>query len=178
MRYRTQSVAYAYFVVALLLYGLQMVFGLLAIAKYLGPDPIMRLLPFDVRKAIHTNLLIVWVLTGFMGATYWLVPEESRDRAPLAPPGLLVSSGSGRSPGSPPWSATCSGWTEGNKLLEQPYAGEARDRRRDADVPVQHRDDDLEGADASRPPKACSSPASRSRRCSTCRRCSRSTTTR
>jgi nitric oxide reductase subunit B len=27
---------------------------------------------------IHTNLLIVWVLTGFMGATYWLIPEESQ----------------------------------------------------------------------------------------------------
>ena len=78
MRYRTQAVAYPYFVVALLLYGLQMVFGILSITKYLGPDPIMAFLPFDVSKAIHTNLLIVWVLTGFMGATYWLVPEESR----------------------------------------------------------------------------------------------------
>ena len=29
MRYRTQAVAYPYFVVALLLYGLQMAFGLL-----------------------------------------------------------------------------------------------------------------------------------------------------
>ena len=64
--------------VALLLYGLQMVFGILSIAKYLGPDPIMALLPFDVSKEIHTNVLIVWVLTGFMGATYWVVPEESR----------------------------------------------------------------------------------------------------
>jgi nitric oxide reductase subunit B len=27
---------------------------------------------------IHTNLLVVWVLTGFMGATYWMIPEESR----------------------------------------------------------------------------------------------------
>jgi len=78
MRYRTQTVAYAYFVVALLLYGLQMVFGILSIAKYLGPDPIKAFLPFDVTKEIHTNLLIVWVLTGFMGAAYWLVPEETR----------------------------------------------------------------------------------------------------
>ena len=70
MRYRTQAVAYPYFVVALLLYGLQMVFGLLSIAKYLGPDPIVSCLPFDVSKEIHTNVLIVWVLTGFMGATY------------------------------------------------------------------------------------------------------------
>ena len=78
MRYRTQIVAYHYFVVALLLYGLQVAFGLLSAAKYLGPDPLINWLPFHVAKAIHTNLLIVWVLTGFMGAAYWLVPEESR----------------------------------------------------------------------------------------------------
>jgi nitric oxide reductase subunit B len=78
MRYRTQSVAYWYFAVAMVLFGLQLVFGLLSAAKYLGPDPLLYILPFDVTKVIHTNLLIVWVLTGFMGATYWLVPEESR----------------------------------------------------------------------------------------------------
>jgi nitric oxide reductase subunit B len=78
MRYRSQSVAYWYFAVAMALFGLQLVFGLLSAAKYLGPDPLLYILPFDVTKVIHTNLLIVWVLTGFMGATYWLVPEESR----------------------------------------------------------------------------------------------------
>ena len=40
MRYRTQAVAYSYFVVAMLLFGLQMVFGMLSVVKYLGPDPI------------------------------------------------------------------------------------------------------------------------------------------
>src|SRR6266508_5419484 len=78
MRYRSQRVAYPYFVVALLLFGLQMVFGLLSASKYLGPDPLLGLLPFDVTKVIHTNLLLVWVLTGFMGAAYYVVPEESR----------------------------------------------------------------------------------------------------
>src|SRR5690606_9616640 len=78
MRYRSQAVAYWYFAVAMLLFGLQIVFGLLSAVKYLGPDPLLYILPFDVTKTIHTNLLIVWVLTGFMGATYWLVPEESR----------------------------------------------------------------------------------------------------
>ncbi|HYI04602.1 MAG TPA: cbb3-type cytochrome c oxidase subunit I [Reyranella sp.] len=78
MRYKSQSVAYWYFAVAMALFGLQLVFGLLSAAKYLGPDPLLYILPFDVTKMIHTNLLIVWVLTGFMGATYWLVPEESR----------------------------------------------------------------------------------------------------
>src|SRR5690606_38212822 len=60
------------------LFGLQIVFGLLSASKYLGPDPLLYVLPFDVTKVIHTNLLIVWVLAGFMGATYWLVPEESQ----------------------------------------------------------------------------------------------------
>ena len=78
MRYKSQSVAYWYFAVAMVLFGLQLLFGLLSAAKYLGPDPLLYILPFDVTKVIHTNLLIVWVLTGFMGATYWMVSSESR----------------------------------------------------------------------------------------------------
>jgi nitric oxide reductase subunit B len=120
MRYRSQRVAYPYFVVALLLFGLQMVFGLLAAAKYLGPDPLLNLLPFDVVKAIHTNLLLVWLLTGFMGAAYYLVPEESRvelHSVRLAYVQLAI------------WTAMgvtavvgyVFRWTAGNKLLEQPF---------------------------------------------------------
>jgi nitric oxide reductase subunit B len=119
MRYQSQRVAYPYFVVAMLLYGLQMVFGLLSVAKYLGPDLLLGLLPFDVAKAIHTNLLLVWLLTGFMGATYFLVPEESRvelHSVRLAYVQLAI------------WTAMgvtavvgyLFGWTAGNKLLEQP----------------------------------------------------------
>jgi nitric oxide reductase subunit B len=26
---------------------------------------------------VHTNLLIVWLLFGFMGAAYYMIPEES-----------------------------------------------------------------------------------------------------
>ena len=120
MRYRSQRVAYPYFAVALLLFGLQMVFGLLAAAKYLGPDPLMGLLPFDVVKAIHTNLLLVWLLTAFMGAAYYLVPEESRvelHSVRLAYVQLAI------------WTAMgvtavvgyVFRWTAGNKLLEQPF---------------------------------------------------------
>ena len=43
MRYKSQSVAYWYFAVALALFGLQLVFGLLSAAKYLGPDPLCDL---------------------------------------------------------------------------------------------------------------------------------------
>ena len=36
-----------------------------------------ELLPFNVIRMIHTNALIVWLLLGFFGAAYYLVPEES-----------------------------------------------------------------------------------------------------
>ncbi|NMM27190.1 MAG: nitric-oxide reductase large subunit [Glaciimonas sp.] len=119
MRYRSQSVAYWYFAVAMCLFGLQLVFGLLAASKYLGPDPLLNILSFDKVKAIHTNLLIVWTLTGFMGATYYVVPEESRGEiysTKLAYVQLVA------------WTLMgvtavvgyMFGWTAGNKLLEQP----------------------------------------------------------
>jgi nitric oxide reductase subunit B len=112
-------VAYGYFAVALLLYGLQMVMGLLSAVKYIGPDPLLNILPFQITKEMHTNLLIVWVLAGFMGATYWVVPEESRAElysvklaywqlALWTTAGVVAIVG------------YAFGWTAGNKLLEQP----------------------------------------------------------
>jgi nitric oxide reductase subunit B len=78
MLYRSQRIAWFYFLAALLLFALQLGFGFLALAKYLGPDPLLDVLNFATAKEIHTNLLLVWLLTGFMGAAYYLVPEESR----------------------------------------------------------------------------------------------------
>ena len=120
MRYRTQAVAYPYFVVALLLFGLQIAFGLLAAVKYLGPDPLINLLPFDRVKAIHTNLLIVWVLTGFMGAAYHVVPEESGTEL-WSPRLAYIALGLWVLMGLTAVIGYVFGWTEGNKLLEQPY---------------------------------------------------------
>lgn len=119
MRYRSQMVAYWYFAVAMVLFGLQLVFGLLAAAKYLGPDPLMNFLPFDVVKTIHTNVLIVWVLCGFMGATYYVVPEESRTEL-YSPKLAYICLGIWVVMGVTAVIGYLFGWTEGNKLLEQP----------------------------------------------------------
>jgi nitric oxide reductase subunit B len=120
MRYRSQAVAYPYFVVALLFFGLQIAFGLLAAVKYLGPDPLINLLPFDRVKAIHTNLLIVWVLTGFMGSAYHVVPEESGTEL-WSPRLAYIALGLWVLMGLTAVIGYVFGWTEGNKLLEQPY---------------------------------------------------------
>src|SRR5690606_26601624 len=120
MRFRSQMVAYPYFAVAMLLFGLQIVFGLLIAAKYLGPDPLLDWLPFDRAKAVHTNLLIVWVLTGFMGAAYWVVPEESRTEV-YSEKLAYWQLGSWTTMGVATVSGCLFGWTAGNKLPGPPF---------------------------------------------------------
>ncbi len=120
MRYRSQSVAYWYFAWAMCLFGLQLVFGLLMAGKYLGPDPLIGVLSFDTAKTLHTNLLVVWVLSGFMGATYYMVPEESRSelfsiRLAYLQLGIWVAMGLTAVVGY------LFGWNAGVKLLEQPF---------------------------------------------------------
>ncbi len=60
MKYQTQKVAYPFFIAALALFAAQVIFGVVAGAIYFWP-----------------NLLIVWLLIGFFGATYYLLPEEA-----------------------------------------------------------------------------------------------------
>ncbi len=89
MKYESQKIAYQYFAVATLLFGLQVIFGLITGAKYVWDyDPLMNIIPFNTSRAIHINLLVVWLLIGFMGGTYYLVPEEAE--AELYSPGLAV----------------------------------------------------------------------------------------
>ncbi|MGE4533052.1 MULTISPECIES: cbb3-type cytochrome c oxidase subunit I [Halomonas] len=77
MKYETQKVALPFFMVAMALFALQIVFGLLAASVYVWPNFMAELMPFNIMRVSHTNLLIVWLLLGFMGATYYLMPEEA-----------------------------------------------------------------------------------------------------
>src|SRR5690606_23896715 len=77
MKYETQKVAYPFFVAALLLFAGQIVFGLLAGAVYVWPNFLAELMPFHILRMSHTNLLVVWLLIGFFGSTYYLLPEEA-----------------------------------------------------------------------------------------------------
>jgi len=78
MIYESQKVAIKYFVISAIFFGLQTILGLLLIIKYIWPDPIISILPFNTARAIHTNLLVVWMLYGFMGGTYYVIPEEAK----------------------------------------------------------------------------------------------------
>ncbi|GAB2710826.1 cbb3-type cytochrome c oxidase subunit I [Halomonas garicola] len=77
MKYETQKVALPFFMVAMALFALQIIFGLLSATVYAWPDFMTGIMPFNIMRVSHTNLLIVWLLIGFMGCTYYLMPEEA-----------------------------------------------------------------------------------------------------
>ncbi len=77
MKYASQRVAYTYFLGALGLFAVQILFGLLAGTVYVLPNFMAEILPFSILRMIHTNALIVWLLMGFFGAAYYLIPEEA-----------------------------------------------------------------------------------------------------
>ena len=77
MQYKSQAVAKPYFIAAIGLFVGQILFGLIMGLQYVVGDFLFPAIPFNVARMVHTNLLIVWLLFGFMGAAYYLVPEES-----------------------------------------------------------------------------------------------------
>lgn len=77
MQYQSQAVAKPYFVAAIGLFVGQILFGLVLGIQYVIGDFLFPAIPFNVARMVHTNLLIVWLLFGFMGAAYYMVPEES-----------------------------------------------------------------------------------------------------
>ena len=77
LKYKSQSVSKLYFIAALGLFTGQIIFGLTLGLQYVIGDLFFPAIPFNVARMVHTNLLIVWLLFGFMGSAYYLVPEET-----------------------------------------------------------------------------------------------------
>ncbi len=77
MKYQSQAAAKPYFVAAIALFVGQIAFGLVLGLQYVMGDFMFPEIPFNVARMVHTNLLIIWLLFGFFGAAYYLIPEEA-----------------------------------------------------------------------------------------------------
>ena len=171
MKYQSQKVALAYFYVAMALFGIQVLGGLLAGWIYISPNTLSETLPFNVVRMIHTNALIVWLLLGFFGSAYYLIPEESEREifsVPLAYVQLAILvvgtlGGGDRLSLRHPRRA---------RVPRAAALGEVRHLRRGGDLPRQRL------ADGARPGARPRSPASCCSGCGSCRcsGCSRSST--
>lgn len=78
MKYKSQKVAYWFFSLSMLLFGLQIIYGFIMGFAHAGYDGLHDIIPFNTARAVHTNLLVVWLLSGFMGAAYYIIPEEAQ----------------------------------------------------------------------------------------------------
>ncbi|WP_142784878.1 cbb3-type cytochrome c oxidase subunit I [Changchengzhania lutea] len=78
MKYKSQKVAYWFFALSMLLFGLQIIYGFIMGFAHAGFDGLHSAIPFNTARAVHTNLLVVWLLSGFMGAAYYIIPEEAQ----------------------------------------------------------------------------------------------------
>lgn len=82
MKYQTQKVAYWFFATCMLLFSLQLVYGFIMGFAHIGMDNLHDIVPFNAARATHTNLLVMWLLAGFMGSAYYIIPEETESEIP------------------------------------------------------------------------------------------------
>ncbi len=119
MKYKSQKVAYYFFAFSMILLLLQVTYGFIMAFAHMGYDGLHEWIPFNAATATHKNLLVVWIISGFMGAAYFIIPDEadtelwSESLAKLqfwswAIVGLIAVAG------------FHFGWFEGRKFLEIP----------------------------------------------------------
>src|SRR5690606_20290836 len=65
-----------FFATCMLLFSLQLVYGFIMAFAHAGHDVLHDLIPFHAARATHTNLLVMWLLAGFMCAAHYIVPHE------------------------------------------------------------------------------------------------------
>jgi nitric oxide reductase subunit B len=72
----TSKVSRNFFLFSGIVLALQFLFGLAAAAQFVWPTFLANVLPFNATRMLHINALVVTLLAGFMGATYFLIAEE------------------------------------------------------------------------------------------------------
>ena len=119
MKYQSQKVAYWFFATCMLLFSLQIVYGFIMGFAHMGMDGLHDIIPFNAARAVHTNLLVMWLLSGFMGAAYYIIPEEA-DRELLSVKWAYVQLIAFVLVGVTAIVGFHFGWWEGRKFLEIP----------------------------------------------------------
>jgi len=75
MKYKSHQIAQNFYIAAVLLFLVQVIVGIVAALQFIWPD--FFILNFNTIRTLHINALVVWLLMGMMGATYYVIPEES-----------------------------------------------------------------------------------------------------
>ena len=77
MKYKSQKVAYWFWALSMLLLTIQLTYGFIMGFARVGMDGLHQWIPFNTAHTVHLNTLVVWLIAGFMGAAYYIIPEEA-----------------------------------------------------------------------------------------------------
>jgi nitric oxide reductase subunit B len=119
MKYRSQKVAYWFFATCMLLLFLQLVYGFIMGFAHMGYDVLHPAVAFNTARSTHVNLLVMWLLAGFMGSAYYIIPEEA-DRELIHPKWAYIQLGAFVAVGVAAIIGFHFNWWEGRKFLEIP----------------------------------------------------------
>ncbi len=72
-----QELGMMYFRVAIILFGAQLLMGLIAAIQFLAPGFLFEIFDFSVARMVHINALIVWMLYAMIGSTYLMLTDET-----------------------------------------------------------------------------------------------------
>ncbi len=73
----SKQLATWYFTFAAIIFGAQLLFGLVAAIQFIMPGFLYGVLDFSIARIIHINALVVWMVFAMFGSVYWLLPDET-----------------------------------------------------------------------------------------------------
>ena len=73
----SKQLATWYLTFAAILFGAQLLFGLVAAIQYIVPGFLYGILDFSIARILHINALVVWMVFAMFGSVYWLLPDET-----------------------------------------------------------------------------------------------------
>ncbi len=76
-QYESKKLAMNYFRVAIVLFGAQLLMGLIAAIQFVYPSFLFEVFDFNVARMVHINALVVWMLYAMIGSVYLLLPDET-----------------------------------------------------------------------------------------------------
>lgn len=72
--YPSRAKTRKYFLGAVLLFVLQLILGLFLSIEFMFRGEYLFSIPFDIYKSLHLNVMVLWLLLGFIGGLYYLLP--------------------------------------------------------------------------------------------------------
>ncbi len=85
-----QKIGLMYMRVAIILFGAQLLMGLIAATQFVYPSFLFEVFDFSVARMVHINALVVWMLFAMIGSVYYMTTDETGEEVVGAGLGKLA----------------------------------------------------------------------------------------